>query len=321
MIEVLIVSYGDPESLRPLLESIARQTALPSAVRVWHNGPGPVPALLDGAQVEGSGENLGFGEGVNRLFAKSRAPIVVVANPDLVLAPRCLEELARSLEESPEAVVAGGALLGSDGRVNAYGQKLTADLLGVNTDRGAALESLGASGDSRGDYLGPSGALFAVARDRWEARGLGQLFVRSFFLYLEDVALWIKLRRAGAGIVFCPRATAVHAWSSTTGQRSAQKLYYVERNRLWLLRALRGEGGALLRLPFTALRYASYLVAAPLGSRTSRNDPGLAGAFARALRDGLSAELPEELRGYLGAGSLERRFFATLREQLKNPVA
>jgi GT2 family glycosyltransferase len=273
-----------------------------------------LPALA-GAEVTGSGENLGFGEGINRLVASSSARFLVIANPDLVLEPGCVAALVDDLEAHPDAVVAGGLLLDGQDRVNAYGQRLTADLLGVNTDRGALPASLG-DDDS---YLGPSGALFALARERWQERIGGPLFPRSLFLYLEDVALWIKLRRAGAGIRFCPRARALHAWSVSTGQRSARKLYFVERNRLWLSRALLGDAGALARMPFTALRYGAYLAqAGAAGPRES----GLAKAFAGALRDGWLQPVPEDLRAYLPrgeAGALGGHF-ARLRDQLRNPV-
>ncbi len=263
----------------------------------------------------GSGENLGFGEGINRLAARSSARHLVIANPDLVLEPGCVAALVEELEAHPEALVAGGLLLDREDRVNAYGQRLTADLLGVNTDRGALPATLGADDT----YLGPSGALFALARERWQKRIGGPLFPRSLFLYLEDVALWIKLRRAGAGIRFCPRARALHAWSVSTGQRSARKLYYVERNRLWLARALLGDAGALARMPFTALRYGAYLAQ---GGGAVPREPGLAVAFVRALRDGWLQPVPEDLGAYLPRGSADALsgHFALLRDQLRNPV-
>jgi hypothetical protein len=107
-------------------------------------------------------------------------------------------------------------------------------------------------------------------------------------------------------------------------------LYYVERNRLWLTRALFGAAGAAALLPFTGLRYGSYLLGG-LGARrpaAGQEEPGhasgaaLAKAFREALHDGLLAPLPEALRDYLSEGrplSL-RPYRATLRAQLKNPV-
>src|SRR5712671_2884740 len=55
-------------------------------------------------------------------------------------------------------------------------------------------------------YVGPSGALFALNCKLWRETIRGPLFPRSFFLYVEDVALWIRLRLAGSKVRFCPWA-------------------------------------------------------------------------------------------------------------------
>jgi GT2 family glycosyltransferase len=337
-----VVSYGPASALAPLLASAALQTE-PVQVRIWHNGPGPleeVAALPEAravsAVVLGGAGNLGFGAGINRLLraaAEAGGPeLAVVANPDLVLAPDCVERLCEPFAHA-QVVVAGGALSsGSGAQVNAFRLQLTLDLVGINADRGGPLASLGPDtghipepdGPDMADYLGPSGALFAVHRGRHAAQVGGPLFCEPLFLYLEDVALWIRLRRHHAGIAFAPRAQAEHAFSQSTGQRSALKLYYVERNRLWLLRALHGTARAAALLPFTALRYGSYLLAG-LGAPAAPGGPSaaaLARAFREALRDGLTGPLPAALRDYLSGGrpvSLSP-YRATLAAQLKNPV-
>ena len=348
-----MVSYGAPAALGPLLASAARQTA-PVEVRIWHNGPGPleeVAALPEArslaAQVLGGAGNLGFGAGINRLCAASEpgAPaIAIVANPDLILSPECAAELCAALAPAG-LVVAGGALStapGVDGgpaRVNAFRLQLTLDLLGINSDRGRSFDALATGGAVAAEYLGPSGALFAVHRARFAAQVGGALFTESLFLYMEDVALWIKLRRHRAGIAFAPRARAEHAFSQSSGQRSALKLFHIERNRLWLLRALYGTPRTAALLAFTAARYAAYLAGGARAAARSRPGGGgrvrgdgvpheagaaeLAKAFRDALREGLFAPVPAELRDYLAGGEAValRPYFAPLAAQLKNPVA
>ncbi len=311
------------------------QTLRPSAIRVWHNGPGAPPsrALLDeaGAELHQSGENLGFGEGINRLVALVHADIAVICNPDLALDPACIERLQAALVADESAIVAGAALSTDEtpARVNAFALRLTWDLLGINIERGATLESLMThSMDSQREPLGPSGALFAVHLPRYRAALGGPLFIGSLFLYLEDVALWLRLRRAGAQILFCPGAHAVHAWSSSTGQRSARKLYFVERNRLWLVRALRGRAMALVLLPFTLFRYAAYLARGRrTQTQTQAQDPTrtseMLGAFWHALLDGFARALPDDLASAFavrGTTPSLRRYTARLRDQLRNPV-
>jgi GT2 family glycosyltransferase len=326
--ELLVVSYGNPEELRPLLASIGRQTLRPSRVLVWHNGPAFPPAPIEGAEVVSSGENLGFGEGINRLLQRVETDHVVIANPDLELDERCVELLATELRLHPRAAVAAAALAtpGPEPRVNAYGQRLTSDYLGVLPERGQRWDAFLARALEEAPgaplkYVGPSGALFALNRRVWQNLCGGPLFPRSFFLYMEDVALWIRLRARGADMRFCPAAWATHSWSAAAGQRSPRKLFHVERNRLWLVRATRGNVRAALLLVRTALRYGAYLWAARGASTASR---GSAAALAKGILDGLLQPLPDDVAEYFRdcrEYRLPKGVFANREEELRNPVA
>jgi GT2 family glycosyltransferase len=337
---VQIVTYGALGDVAPLFASLRASTLAPARVRVWHNGPrfDEAPSLAGVDELGTDGTNLGFGGGHNRLFATAEADVVVLANPDLVLEPRCLERLVAACARDPDAVLVAAALADEarPPRVNAFAQRLTYDLVGFNPDRGRPFEALLTAGPvaPADAYVAPSGALFAVNRRRWEALGGGPLFPESLFLYLEDVALGLRVRWRGGRLALAPEAWAVHAWSRTTGQRSALKLYHVERNRLWLLRAIAGPARTVGRLPFTGLRYGAYATArlrpgrdagpAPEGPGALAELRALGPALARALRDGLWAPLPDELVRYLGPAperQIDRRFYAPLGDQLRDPTA
>lgn len=348
-IDVLTVGYGPLSALAPLCASLRAQTRPPRALRIWHNGPefpadpaAAAASLGPGVTLASSGENLGYGGGINRLVVALPAQepgVVVVVNPDVELAPDALARLADALEAAPDLVVVGGALFGQGAdpggpaRVNAYGLRLTFDLVGVHPERGLTEAEFApiaaAAADSGARYLGPSGALFAVDRARWADRVGGPLFCESLFLYLEDVALWLKLRRAGAGVALCPDARGRHAMSASTGLRSPLKLYHVERNRLWLLRALGGLPAALAPAPLSLARLGAYGVAslragaaAPAAARDDR--AALLGALLRGWRDGLTRPVPRELAGYLGPPRAPVDwwgYLAPLRAQLRDPVA
>jgi GT2 family glycosyltransferase len=268
-----------------------------------------------------SGEGVGYGEGINQLLARTRAPRVVVATDDVVLDEHCVEGLAEEMDAHPRAVAIGCALVGLDGLVNAYGLRLTQDWLGINVDRSRQWDEFMRNAPrGAAPYLGPSGALFALNREEWDRIAGGPIFPRSFFLYMEDVMFGLRLRLLGAEVRFRPEAFATHAWSVATGQRSAEKLRLVERNRIWMLRAARGRTSAIARLPWTALRYASYLGARPAAGASG----GAPRAFLTALREGFLTEVPDDVREYLrdvSGRSLPRWSFAGLREQLRNPVA
>jgi len=338
--DVLVTSYGPIALLQPLIDSLRAQTLPPRTISIWHNGPQFDPAMRThfGADVslQFTGENLGYGGACNRLFDGEKDGRALVVNPDVELQPDCLQSLAEAFAENPSAVIIGGALVnqGPDGseRVNAYGQRLTMDLVGVNTDRGREVpvfvqDALRGKGEAGSRYLGPSGALFAVDRENWRARfGADAPFCESLFLYMEDVALWLKVRRAGGEIEFCPTALGRHRFSESTGQRSAMKLYHVERNRLWLLRALWGNAAVAASTPFSVLRMGAYAWAARLkGGAAATGESGpLMKALLRGWNDGLRLPVPEELVRYLGAERAPSdlwSYMAPLHEQLRDPTA
>lgn len=338
--DVLVTSYGSIESLHPLVDSLRAQTLPPRSIAIWHNGPHFSPSMRSyfGSNVQFlfTGENLGYGGACNRLFAQTGDGRALIVNPDVELETDCLERIADAFVEKPSAIIVGGALVNThpDGssRVNAYGQRLTMDLVGINTDRGLTTasfveEAVRVKGEAGSRYLGPSGALFAVDRSNWKASfGMDPLFCESLFLYMEDVALWLKVRRAGGEIEFCPTALGRHRFSESTGQRSALKLYHVERNRLWLLRALWGMGAVAMTTPFSVLRMGAYAWAARAGgvAGSAGESRTLAVALWRGWQDGLRIPVPGELVRYLGvekAPSDLWSFVAPISEQLRDPTA
>jgi GT2 family glycosyltransferase len=315
------VSYGQDEGPVELIASLRAQTKTPTAIHVWHNGPAFPPRAIPGVTQHWSGTGVGYGEGINQLLARTSGKRVLVATDDVVLDAHCLELVAQEMGEHPSAVAVGCALVGSDGLVNAYGLRLTADWLGINVDRGLPWADFARSA-ARGDapYLGPSGALFGLNREAWDRIAAGPIFPRSFFLYMEDTLFGVRLRLLGAEVRFRPDAFASHSWSVATGKRNVEKLRLVERNRIWMLRAAHGRTGAIARLPWTVLRYASYLRERDTATRTG-NAPM---AFWRALREGLFGDLPVDVREYLrdvAGRSLPRWCFAETSDQLRNPVS
>ncbi len=327
--DVLTVTYGDCCAVLPLLASLQAQSHNVDRVLIWHNGPEAFArALLPQGpltiEVHESGENLGYGGGINQLWRISTAAVSIVVNPDVELAETCVERLLEAACEAPEPVLVGGMLEDGEGKVNAFALSLTWDGVGINIDRGKANADLNdeAAAWAESHALAPSGALFAVNRARWEHVCGGPLFAESLFLYLEDLALGLRVRGRGGGLRFCAQARGKHVFSQSTGRRSALKLFHVERNRLWLQRALGGRLRALSLMPFTGLRLAAYWKAQPGGGARAQN-ADLLETLLRAWRVGLFAPLPPELCTYLtgGLAIALRPYMAPLRNQLQDPTA
>ena len=328
--DVLTVTYGDCTVVLPLLASLQLQASHVQRVLIWHNGPEAfdrtlLPAGTLEIEVHESGENLGYGAGINRLWALSSAGVAVVVNPDVELDASCLTELLQAAWSAPPPVLVGGILGNVHGNINAFALSLTWDGLGINIDRGKNLRTFagraaGQAAESRA--VAPSGALFAVNRDTWAQLGGGPLFTESLFLYLEDVALGLRVRRLGGRLRFCAQARGLHRFSNSTGRRSALKLFHVERNRLWLQRTIASSARTLATMPFTWLRFAAYLKSQQ-SSIVNAESVNLLPILLRAWKVGMFAPVPQELRTYLAGGtSLPLLpFVAPLRNQLQDPTA
>jgi GT2 family glycosyltransferase len=99
-------------------------------------------------------------------------------------------------------------------------------------------------------------------------------FDEDFFAYADDADLGIRGRLAGWECRYAPDAVVHHRHSSTSGPYSSQKIYWVERNRLWLAVKTFPLWLLVLSPLFTATRWTWNFAAALLGR-------GAAGNFRR----------------------------------------
>ena len=83
------------------------------------------------------------------------------------------------------------------------------------------------------DPVGPSGAAAAIWREAFiEADG----FDEGYWMYLEDVDLVLRLRRAGGSCRLARSARGTHLHSASLGAGSARKDYLAGYGRGYLLR-------------------------------------------------------------------------------------
>jgi GT2 family glycosyltransferase len=118
-------------------------------------------------------------------------------------------------------------------------------------------------------------------------------FDEDFFAYADDADLGLRGRLCGWECTYVPDAVVSHRHSSTSGSYSIQKIYWVERNRLWLAVKTFPVPLLLLNPLFTLYRWFWNLLAAVSGRgaaghfRREHSFRLLAGTIARANWDGL----------------------------------
>ena len=172
-------------------------------------------------------ENLGFAGGCHAGARASRAPLVLLLNPDAVPAPGCLDALRACAADRPawgawQALVtmAGGELVNTAGNVVHY--------LGFGW-AGDLGHPVGAVDQHPHEVGFCSGAALVVRREAWDAVGG---FDERYFMYGEDLDLSLRLRLAGWGVGIAPAARVAHDYEFTKGD---YKWFYLERNRWWTL--------------------------------------------------------------------------------------
>jgi len=184
--------------------------------------------------------NAGFGRAVNQAVASSRAPLLLLLNPDCQLSPGATATLRAVLDAEPECAIVGPRILDPDGAVQGSARGDPDMLTGLFGRTGAlrallpflpvarrnvVTEDAVRSGAPSVvvDWL--SGACLLVRRDAFLAAGG---FDERFFMYWEDADLCRRLRGQGYTIRYVPGASAVHkvGRSSQTAKRSSIRAFH-----------------------------------------------------------------------------------------------
>jgi GT2 family glycosyltransferase len=168
-------------------------------------------------------ENLGFAGGCNFGAAEATSDAIVFLNPDTVVGPGALRQLARTLEDPaigiamprlclldrPELLNSGGTVVHVSGLAWAGGFEEPAESI-------RSLEDVAAA----------SGAALGIRRETFRALGG---FTDELFMYQEDVELSWRAHLAGLRVVVDPGADVFHEYEFG---RHTSKIALLERNRL-----------------------------------------------------------------------------------------
>jgi GT2 family glycosyltransferase len=232
-IDVLIVTMNARELVLSCLGHLGRQT-VPHTIFLADNGANSdgtsdaVRAEFPAVRVLSLDQNIGFGKAMNRLAGMGTGEVIVLANDDMDVEPRFLEELVAPLSDERVGMVAGLTLQpGGEGVVDGFGIEVDCTLLAYNRLRHRL-----ATGTA-GRLLGPSGGAAAYRRVAWEQAGG---FEPAFFAYGEDQDLAIRLRLAGWRAAAADRARGVHIGGATTGLDSPFQRRHAGFGRGFILR-------------------------------------------------------------------------------------
>jgi len=220
-----------------------------------------------------TGANLGYGTAANIGAALVDGKYLLICNPDVVLQEGTVATLRRFLELSPGVAVVGprivdpaGALYPSARRfpelLEALGHGLVGQFWTGNPfSRRYRMTDWDHAGAREVDWV--SGACFLARRQAWDDVGG---FDSSYFMYMEDVDLCWRARRAGWSVAYEPAAQVMHA-QGASADRHPYRMLLAHHVSMWRFAARTTCGwrrwvlplvlaGLVLRLGLTAARRA-----------------------------------------------------------------
>ena len=235
---LLVVNYGSSDLLRANLAATAAGLDDPIVVVIdnWKDSEerAAVTALCDetGWTLVALPDNRGFGVGMDAGVARARelgAEWLLLLNPDLELEADAVHRMLEAAQARPLALV-GPRILRPDGSVWTVGHDLYLDDGRIRSVRRRLPDPV-----RRRFWI--SGACLLMPVELWDRIGG---IAPEYFLYWEDVELSHRAEDAGAELVVCDDAVAVHHEGGTQGvaaaasgeAKSTTYYYYNTRNRL-----------------------------------------------------------------------------------------
>lgn len=197
--------------------------------------------------------NLGFGRACNRGAAQGDAPFVLFLNPDTELTEPAISKALTFLqsEEGQPYAVCGIKLIDEAGHATRHcarfpnfrtlvGQATGADKLVPRLFPSLCMAEFDHLSSRPVDHV--QGAFYLIRRTVFEQVGG---FDEDYFVYLEDLDLSLKVRRAGFKAYYLSEANAFHRGGGTSGQvKGIARFYSIEAR---LLYARKHFGGAARR--------------------------------------------------------------------------
>lgn len=235
-VTVIVVNWNNRDLLRECLFSLRRQTYRNFHVIVVDNGSMDNSIEMLDSEFAGfaylikNSKNHGFCRAVNQAIHASKSDYVALLNNDAEAQPAWLEEMVHAVDVSDEVGMCAAKILRYDepSVIDKAGHLMYPD--GQNRGRGTDQPDRGQF-DRDEETLFPDGCAALYRRAVFETAGL---FDEDFFAYGDDAELGMRARLFGWRAVYCPRAVVYHHHSQTLGSYSPEKIFLVERNRLWL---------------------------------------------------------------------------------------
>lgn len=225
-LSVVVVAHDSLADLRRTLGPLIAQLGPGDELIVVDNASSDglaaeLGAIAPSARLISPGTNSGFAAGANLGAAAARGDLLVLLNPDALVADGFAAAI-RAPWGGPAGAWMGLVTLGDGGAINTSGGVLHFTGFGWAGQVGEPVAQAPRTVCEVG-FL--SGACLAIPRTTWEQVGG---FAERFFMYCEDVDLSLRLRLRGHALAVVPSARVAHDYEFAKGD---YKWRMLERNR------------------------------------------------------------------------------------------
>jgi N-acetylglucosaminyl-diphospho-decaprenol L-rhamnosyltransferase len=181
-------------------------------------------AATPGTRLIANAQNRGFGAACNQGIRATRAPFVLLLNPDAEILAGTLGGLLKVALDHPGAGAIGPLVRDPDGgiypsarKVPSLGEGLGHAFVGLvkphnRFSRAYTMAEWDRRSERRVEWV--SGSCMLLRRSALDEVGL---LDERFFMYVEDVDLCTRLRQAGWDVLFTPELEVEHVGAVSTG--------------------------------------------------------------------------------------------------------
>ena len=234
-ISVVIVNWNTKNLLMDCLSSVF-ETIKGISFEVWVVDNGSADDSVAAtrkkfpqASVIENGRNLGFAAANNRAFDCMNGRYALLLNTDAVLTEGAVSELYCFMEKTPEAAMACGQLLNSDGsKQNSFANFPTlAALLANETLLRIFFPDKFPS--KRRQYKEPIeiescvGACMIVRKEAMDKVGI---FDEDYFFFFEETDWAYRMKRAGWKVFFVPSSLIYHLQGKSAGSNASARIMF-----------------------------------------------------------------------------------------------
>ncbi len=235
-VSVIVINWNREDLLRGCLRSLSAQTFSDFEVIVVDNGStdGSRGVRSDeaypGARWIFNSSNRGFCVAANQGIAAARGRYIAFLNNDAEATPDWLGALKDAMDTDPGVGMVASKVVAWDdpGMIDKAGHLIYPD--GQNRGRGSGERDRGQF-DRMEEVAWPDGCAALYRREMLDSIGG---FDEDFFAYADDAELGLRAQVAGWKCLYAPGAVVHHRLGGTLGRFSEQRLFLIERNRVWL---------------------------------------------------------------------------------------